>query len=199
MGVSRTFANIVTLGAVEKVDAAERSYKRTLAQYNKYKNLCQDIEKLKEDIKQLQKELNKKKAVIRKIYKNAETRARLSNVEIKAIEEYKSCAKEIESLPCFYMSTLFYADWEDSATENLSMTLSTAIMNTVIPFSGAIGAHSAANDKVAEIQEKENEIIEAIEKITPQALKMVKAQEQCKLVIKTLSTVKSVVDEYGNF
>ena len=45
MGVSRTFANIVTLGAVEKVDAAERSYKRTLAQYNKYKNLCQDIEK----------------------------------------------------------------------------------------------------------------------------------------------------------
>ena len=199
MGVSRTFANIVTLGAVEKVDAAERSYKRTLAQYNKYKNLCQDIEKLKADIKQLRKDLNKKKAVIRKIYKNAETRARLSNVEIKAIEEYKSCAKEIESLPCFYMSALFYADWEDSATENLSMTLSTAIMNTVIPFSGAIGAHSAANDKVAEIQEKENEIIEAIEKITPQALKMVKAQEQCKLVIKTLSTVKSVVDEYGNF
>lgn len=199
MGVSRTFANIVTLGAVEKVDAAERSYKRTLAQYNKYKNLGQNIEKLKADIKQLRKELNKKKAVIRKIYKNAETRARLSNVEIKAIEEYKSCAKEIESLPCFYMSALSYADWEDSVTENLSMTLSTAIMNTVIPFSGAIGAHSAANDKVTEIQEKENEIIEAIEKITPQALKMVKAQEQCKLVIKTLSTVKSVVDEYGNF
>ena len=45
MGVSRTFANIVTLGAVEKVDAAERSYRRTLAQYNEYKNLGQDIEK----------------------------------------------------------------------------------------------------------------------------------------------------------
>ena len=82
MGVSRTFANIVTLGAVEKVDAAERSYRRTLAQYNEYKNLGQDIEKLKADIKQLQKELSKrtrKKQSSERFIKNVETRARLSN------------------------------------------------------------------------------------------------------------------------
>lgn len=40
MGISRGIANIVTLGAVSKVDAAAESYRRTVSKYEEYRNLC---------------------------------------------------------------------------------------------------------------------------------------------------------------
>ena len=39
MGISRGIANIVTLGAVSKVDAAAESYRRTVSKYEEYRGL----------------------------------------------------------------------------------------------------------------------------------------------------------------
>lgn len=193
---SRGIANIATFGAVAKVDEAADSYRRTVAQYNEYKNSSNDIKRLEAEIKNLQDYLDKKAPVIRKIYKNPKTRERLSAVETKALQEYKSCANNIASAPDFSTSAFGYdEDWEDTDVENMSLALASFVM----PFGiGALAAHGHADDKVAEIQQKEREVIAAIKKIKPHVLQMEKAKEQYKLAIKTLSTVKSLVERFEN-
>ena len=194
MGISRGIANIVTLGAVSKVDAAAESYRRTVSKYEEYRNLGQDIKSLQKELRNLKSELKKKESLITKIYSNPKTRERLSSIELKALQEYKTCANNLSSDPDFSADALGYWDWEDSISENLSMIIATA----VIPIGGVIGAHASADDKVSEIQKKEKEVLNAIKKIQPQAIKMVKIKEEYKLALKTLSTVKSVVERYSD-
>lgn len=192
MSFSRGIANIVTLGAVSKVDAAAESYKRTVSKYEEYRNLGTDIKQLQKELSQLKKDLKKRDALINRIYTNPKTRNRLSSIEIKALQEYKNCTSNLSSAPEFAVDAIGY--WEDSAVENISMIIAT----TIIPIGGIIGAHASADDKVAEIQSREKEVLEAIRKIQPQAIKMVKIKTQYELAIKTLSTVESVVERYSN-
>ena len=144
--------------------------------------------------KNVKSNLKKKEALITKIYSNPKTRERLSSLELKALQEYKTCANNLTSAPKFSAESLGYWDWEDSTAENLSMIIATA----VIPIGGIIGAHANADDKVSEIQSKEQEVLKAIKKIQPQAIKMAKIKEEYKLALKTLSTVKSVVERYSS-
>ncbi len=194
MGLSRGIANIVTCGAVSKVDAAAESYKRTFSKYEEYRNLGQEIKSLQDEINQLKSELKKKEALIKKIYSNPKTRERLSSIETKALQEYKNCTNHLPNVPEFSTNTLGYWDWEDSIAQNLSIIIAT----TVIPIGGVIGAHESANEKVIEIQNKEKEVLDAIRKIQPQALKMIKIKEEYKLSLKTLSTVESVIERFSN-
>lgn len=194
MSFSRGIANVVSLGAVAKVDAAAESYKRTVSKYEEYRNLGTDVKQLKQELSQLKKSLKKKDGLVNRIYTNPKTRARLSSIEIKALQEYKNCTNNLSSAPEFSANAIGYYDWEDSAVENISMIIAT----TIIPIGGIIGAHASADEKVAEIQSREKEVLEAIRKIQPQAIKMTKIKAQYELAIKTLSTVESVVERYSN-
>lgn len=194
MNLLRGVANIVTLGAVSKVDAAAESYRRTVTKYEEYRNLGEDIKSLQSELKQLKSELKKKENLVKKIYSNSKTRERLSSVEIKALQEYKSCITNLSSAPEYSINALGYGSWDDSIEDNLSMIIATA----VIPIGGVIGAHGSADEKVSEIQSKEREVLEEIIKIQPQAIKMEKIKEEYKLALKTLSTVRSVVERFSN-
>lgn len=199
MGITREIANIITLGAVSKVDAAVESYERTVSKYEEYRTLDrtlgQDIKFFQNKLNDLKSELNRKKALITKIYSNPKTRERLSSIERKALQEYQTCANNLCSAPKFSAGPFVYREeWENSDVENLSIIIAT----TLIPIGGVIGAHASADEKIAEIQGKENEVLKAIEKIEPQALQMIKIKEKYKLALETLETVKSVVENFSN-
>lgn len=194
MSFSRGIVNIVTLGAAAKVDVAAESYKRAVSKYEEYRNLGTEVKQLKQELSQLKKDLKKKDVLINRIYTNPKTRSRLSSIEIKALQEYKNCTDNLSSTPEVSANALGYNDWEDSATENISIIMATTLM----PIVGIKAAHASADDKVAEIQSREKEVLEAIRKIQPQAIKMVKIKTQYELAIKTLSTVESVVERYSN-
>ncbi len=192
MSFSRGLANVVTLGATAKVDAAAKSYKSTVAKYEEYRNLGNNIKNLQKKVYQIKSELDKKESTIKKIYSNPKTRERLSSVEEKAFREYKNCTNNLSSVPKFAPNAIGYWDWEDSVAENLSMIIAT----TVIPVGGVIGAHSSADAKVKEIQSKEQEVLKAIKKIQPQVIQMTRIKEQYETAIEILSTVKSVIERF---
>lgn len=192
MGLSRGLANVVTFGAISKVDTAVESYKSTVARYEEYRNLGTDIKNLQKETTQLKSELHKKKSVIKKIYSDPKTRGRLASIEEKAFREYNNITNNLSSVPTFSANPLGYCDWEDSISENISMIIATS----VIPIGGIIGAHANADDKVKEIQSKEQEILQAIKKIEPQVIEMTRIKQQYITAIEILSTVKSAIERF---
>lgn len=192
MGLSRGLANLVSLGAISKVDSAEKSYRNTYNQFERYRKLGDEVKSLQNDVNNLRNELNKKHRIIHKIYSNKNIRHKLSSIEVKALEEYKSCVLQNTSVPDYSPRTIGFGEWEDSVIENFSMIMATIL----IPIGGIIGAHESANEKVEQIQEREREILKSIEKIRPQAEKMYKIKKQYELIIQTLTTVRNVVRRY---
>ena len=163
--LSRFVANVVTLGAIGKVDKAMEAYKYTVDTHNKYieefKVLQDDTIALKERLDEFKKFIKSNKRTVIAAYKNEEFYNKLSGSEQNYLQSY-SQSLELVDIPCDEVNNhVGISMYDHDAVNDLAISLATV----AIPIVGVLAAHWTADDDVKKINEEKEKVVEKIEDI----------------------------------
>ena len=182
--VSRFLANVVTFGAVQRVDDAMASYRSVVSKYNTY---VDDIKKLHGDIQSLQNAamhygqfIKSNEKIILAILKDEVICKKLTDEELYNLKTYSVNLPTISP----QMVTKGIGEFSSYADDTCS-DLAVCTLITALPVIGVFFAHDMATNDIEKINaEKEKAILE-IAKLTKsmQTLTSSKNQLEKKLAV----------------
>ena len=195
MGFSRGLANVVTVGAVGRVDKAKEFYS---ALYREYRSIISSLEKIREYSRRIV-EADKTWSHFRK--HNDHVLESL-NRDKGISEETKQALELLETdlEPSALAENFLHSDLgddfklrEDSTENNVSL----AIATSVFPIVGQIAAHSMAKEEIREIGKESDKIIREIDRIMP-TFKQAAAQcNKLRLRNEAFRHIKEVLEKNG--
>lgn len=181
--VSRFLANVVTFGAVQRVDDAMSSYRSVVSKYNTY---VDDIKKLHGDIQSLQNEamnygqfIKSNEKIIFAILKDEAVCKKLTDEELYNLKTYSVNLPIIP--PMVIKGAAELSSYEDDTCSDLAL----CTVTTALPIIGIFAAHGIASEDIEKINLEKQKIILEIAKLTKsmETLTAYKYQLEKKLAV----------------
>ncbi len=162
--VSRLLANVVTFGAVQRVDDAMSSYRSVVSKYNTY---VDDIKKLHGDIQSLQNEaihygqfIKSNEKIILAILKDEAVCKKLTDEELYNLKTYSVNLPIVPPLLVTKRVSELSPCYDDDTGSDIAICAAT----TALPIIGIFAAHGVASDDIEKINaEKKKAILEIAE------------------------------------
>ena len=181
--VSRFLANVVTFGAVQRVDDAMSSYRSVVSKYNTY---VDDIKKLHGDIQSLQNGaihygqfIKSNEKIILAILKDKVICKKLTDEELNNLKTYSVNLPIIP--PMVIKGAAELSSYDDDTGSDIAICAAT----TALPIIGIFAAHGVASDDIEKINLEKQKIILEIAKLTKsmETLTAYKYQLEKKLAV----------------
>lgn len=181
--VSRLLANVVTFGAVQRVDDAMSSYRSVVSKYNTY---VDDIKKLHGDIQSLQNGaihygqfIKSNEKIILAILKDKVICKKLTDEELNNLKTYSVNLPIIP--PMVIKGAAELSSYDDDTGSDIAICAAT----TALPIIGIFAAHGVASDDIEKINLEKQKIILEIAKLTKsmETLTAYKYQLEKKLAV----------------